>query len=61
MLQVITPNPHYANVFSTASKQVEKVEHLDNGLREKPKWLHKPTKKQVEDTEVNGQKVDCKV
>ena len=27
----------------------------------KAQMLHQPTKKQVEDTEVNGQKVDCKV
>ena len=36
-------------------RQVAKVEHLDNGRQEKPKWSHKNIKKQVVGTEVDIQ------
>ena len=47
MLLVTTPNRVSENVYSTELKQVAKVANLDNGLREKRKWLPNSTKPRV--------------
>ena len=50
MLLVITPNRVSEKVYSTELKQVAKVANLDNGQREKRKWLPNSTKPKEEDT-----------
>ena len=55
MLQVTIPNQPCVRTYSTESKQVVKGVLPVNGVQEKHRWLHQPTKKQVVDTEANDE------
>jgi hypothetical protein len=52
----ITPSLHYGRTYSTVLKQVVREVLPGNGVPEKHRWSHQPTKKQVVDIEDNGKK-----
>jgi len=51
-----TLNRLYVNVYSAASRRVEKVASPDNGLQEKPRCWQKRTKQPVVDTKAKPDK-----